>query len=77
MLGNVWEWCQDRHASYSSEAQPDPTGPSEGESRVIRGGSWDALARLCRAAYRGAYRPSDRSDYVGFRFCRGQGAPSR
>ena len=42
MSGNVWEWCQDWKADYSSKSQTNPTGPSSGSRRVIRGGSWSS-----------------------------------
>lgn len=41
MAGNACEWCYDKHAdnpeSYPSEPQVNPTGPSTGNRRVIRG----------------------------------------
>ena len=67
MSGNVWEWCSDRYGSYSSDAQTNPTGPSSGSYRVVRGGSWLNNARYCRVAYRNYNSPSIRSYYLGFR----------
>ena len=49
MSGNVCEWCQDW---YSSSPQTNPTGPSSGSNRVIRGASWCSNARYCRVAFR-------------------------
>ena len=34
---------------------------------VLRGGSWNNLARLCRAACRNRYYPDDRFHFIGFR----------
>ncbi|MEE1297964.1 MAG: formylglycine-generating enzyme family protein, partial [Muribaculaceae bacterium] len=67
MSGNVWEWCGDRYGSYSSSAQTNPTGPSSGSYRVLRGGSWYYNARYCRVSYRINGHPSLRSGNIGFR----------
>ena len=67
MLGNVWEWCQDRHGDYPSESLVDPMGPETGSHRVIRGGSWGHDARGVRSACRHWRAPGDRSYGQGFR----------
>ena len=67
MTGNVWEWCQDWCGSYSSGSQTNPTGPSSGSNRVLRGGSWINFASGCRVSKRGSDSPGDRNYYYGFR----------
>lgn len=67
MSGNVWEWCQDWKGSYSSSAQTNPTGPSSGSIRVLRGGSWNSLARSCRVSFRYSNAPGSRVNRLGLR----------
>ena len=67
MSGNVGEWCGDWYGRYSSSAQTNPTGPSSGSSRVLRGGSWSSGAGSCRVSYRYDLNPSNRDGSRGFR----------
>ena len=67
MSGNVGEWCGDWYGRYSSSAQTNPTGPSSGSSRVLRGGGWYRSARYCRVSDRNNGDPSYRLISYGFR----------
>ncbi len=60
MTGNVWEWCSDWYGT-------NPTGPTLGSYRVIRGGSWNCLAVDCRVSSRYYAAPSGNGDKLGFR----------
>ena len=66
MSGNVWEWCQDCFDYYSYEAQINPTGPSSGHTRVIRGGCYESK-KQCRVTYRTYYWPSYADGKIGLR----------
>jgi formylglycine-generating enzyme required for sulfatase activity len=67
MMGNVWEWCSDWSGAYPTGSVTDPTGPSSGSLRVVRGGSWVNVARSARSADRDRNDPGDRGSSLGFR----------
>jgi phosphate transport system substrate-binding protein len=67
MHGNVMEWCADWAGEYPLESATDPEGPPTGSKRILRGGSWDAYARVARSANRLSQFPVIRTDTIGFR----------
>ena len=63
MSGNVWEWCYDCFAFYSSSAVTNPKETYRGytgSERVFRGGESYDDARKCRSSYRGSNVPDYR-----------------
>ena len=72
MHGNVWEWCEDWLGGYPEEAVTDPMGAVMGNFRVLRGGSFYAVALKVRSADRNAIYglPVFRDLYLGLRLAR-------
>lgn len=73
MTGNVLEWCNDWYTCNLGTADvTDPAGPASGNSRVVRGSSWDYGAGYARCADRafGSSYAGSTSSHTGFRVAR-------
>ncbi len=69
MDGNVFEWCWDWKNAYPSSGALNPEGvfDSAYQERVIRSGSSNYDANLCRTAHRDSELPAQVKNYLGFR----------
>ena len=66
-IGNVYEWCQDWDAPYTSETQTNPKGPSTGEMRIYRGGSYICIGKWLKIYRRRCSSPYHADNDLGFR----------
>lgn len=69
MTGNVWQWLNDWYDNnyYRDGLRSNPKGPSTGEKRVLRGGSWGDNPAIVRVAKRVRHNPDYQDDGSGFR----------
>jgi formylglycine-generating enzyme required for sulfatase activity len=69
MAGNVWEWTSDWYDAgyYRTSPIQDPTGPTSGTLKVMRGGCWVSGAVSLRTTCRKASLPDAWAPNVGFR----------
>lgn len=70
MCGNVCEWVADWYKSdyfYNMQDWSEPTGPTSGTTRVIKGGSWYDDTDILRVSARYGFDPNKSYYDVGFR----------
>jgi formylglycine-generating enzyme required for sulfatase activity len=66
MAGNLNQWCKDWYAEGERQAE-NPTGPTEGTTRVLKGGSFSEGIDSLRSPSRTSAEPSTSSAIYGFR----------
>ncbi len=67
MSGNVFEWCLDFFDMYRGSTRTNPRGPTSGQKRICRGGSWKSRFSSLRTSFRAFNLPDYSSNDVGFR----------
>ena len=72
MSGNVYEWTWDYYGAdrWRTGVQTNPTGPTEGSTRVIRGGSYRTPVRFLHSSARASLLQDRPTHYVGIRLAR-------
>jgi eukaryotic-like serine/threonine-protein kinase len=68
MHGNVWEWCEDTfHKNYEGAPLDGSSWSGNGNTKLMRGGSWCGNPGSCRSALRHFYFTDNWFENVGFR----------
>ncbi|MBW1723410.1 MAG: SUMF1/EgtB/PvdO family nonheme iron enzyme [Deltaproteobacteria bacterium] len=69
MAGNAQEWVADWYDPdyYGNSPDKNPFGPSQGERKVLRGGSYDYVWSAVRTTYRYSDFPENHHNSYGFR----------
>jgi formylglycine-generating enzyme required for sulfatase activity len=72
LVGNAAEWVADRYRRdyYRTAPERNPTGPTVGDDRVVRGGSFDDDGKDATLVVRRDQAPEERSTKIGFRCAR-------
>ncbi len=69
MAGNAGEWVADWYSVnyYEHSPETNPSGPENGQFKVLRGGSWSDLPKYLLTYGRFKLPPETRNSYTGFR----------
>jgi formylglycine-generating enzyme required for sulfatase activity len=69
MAGNAYEWVQDWYGTnyYEVSLDRNPQGPTQGQFKVLRGGSWSDLPKYLLTYGRFKLLPDTKNSYTGFR----------